>query len=90
MLSKQYHPDKTRGDKAAEKEFKDITEANEVLSDPVKRQKYDQFGADWKQYEEAGGSAEGGHFVQSPRHAEFERSGRNRGSRYHVLLHQRP
>lgn len=53
-LAKQYHPDKAKGDKAAEEKFKEINEANEVLSDPVKRKKYDQFGADWKHYEEAG------------------------------------
>ncbi len=53
-LANKYHPDKTKGDKAAEEKFKDINEANEVLSDPVKRKKYDQFGADWKHYEEAG------------------------------------
>ncbi|MGA2624884.1 MAG: J domain-containing protein [Bacteroidota bacterium] len=54
MLANKYHPDKAKGDKAAEEKFKDINEANEVLSDPVKRKKYDQFGADWKHYEEAG------------------------------------
>ncbi len=53
-LANKYHPDKAKGDKAAEEKFKDINEANEVLSDPVKRKKYDQFGADWKHYEEAG------------------------------------
>ncbi len=53
-LANKYHPDKANGDKAAEEKFKDINEANEVLSDPVKRKKYDQFGADWKHYEEAG------------------------------------
>lgn len=53
-LAKKYHPDKAKEDKAAEEKFKDINEANEVLSDPVKRKKYDQFGADWKQYEAAG------------------------------------
>jgi curved DNA-binding protein len=53
-LAKKYHPDKTKGDKAAEEKFKAINEANEVLSDPVKRKKYDQFGVDWKHYEEAG------------------------------------
>jgi curved DNA-binding protein len=53
-LANKYHPDKTKGDKAAEEKFKAINEANEVLSDPVKRKKYDQFGADWKHYEEAG------------------------------------
>jgi curved DNA-binding protein len=53
-LANRYHPDKAKGDKAAEEKFKEINEANEVLSDPVKRKKYDQFGADWKHYEEAG------------------------------------
>jgi len=53
-LANKYHPDKTKGDKAAEEKFKEINEANAVLSDPVKRKKYDQFGADWKHYEEAG------------------------------------
>jgi len=53
-LANKYHPDKTKGDKTAEEKFKEINEANEVLSDPVKRKKYDQFGADWKQYEAAG------------------------------------
>jgi curved DNA-binding protein len=54
MLANKYHPDKTKGDKTAEEKFKVINEANEVLSDPVKRKKYDQFGADWKHYEESG------------------------------------
>jgi curved DNA-binding protein len=53
-LANKYHPDKTNGDKSAEEKFKAINEANEVLSDSVKRKKYDQFGADWKQYEAAG------------------------------------
>ncbi|MFZ1977477.1 MAG: J domain-containing protein [Bacteroidota bacterium] len=53
-LAKKYHPDKAKGDKAAEEKFKDINEANGVLSDPVKRKKYDQFGADWRQYEQSG------------------------------------
>src|SRR5512143_2950173 len=58
-LANKYHPDKTKGDRAAEEKFKDINEANEVLSDPVKRKKYDQFGADWQHYEEAGGQPGG-------------------------------
>jgi curved DNA-binding protein len=53
-LANKYHPDKAKGDKSAEERFKEINEANEVLSDPVKRKKYDQFGVDWKHYEEAG------------------------------------
>lgn len=58
-LANKYHPDKAKGDKAAEDKFKDVNEANEVLSDTVKRKKYDQFGADWKHYEE-GGAQPGG------------------------------
>ncbi|RPI02775.1 MAG: J domain-containing protein [Ignavibacteriae bacterium] len=53
-LANKFHPDKNKGDKTAEDKFKDINEANGILSDPVKRKKYDQFGADWKQYEESG------------------------------------
>jgi curved DNA-binding protein len=58
-LALKYHPDKAKGDKAAEEKFKDINEANEVLSDPEKRKKYDQFGEDWKHYQE-GGAQPGG------------------------------
>jgi len=43
-LAKQYHPDMNPGDKAAEAKFKEINEAYEVLSDPQKRARYDQFG----------------------------------------------
>jgi curved DNA-binding protein len=53
-LALKYHPDRAKGDKAAEEKFKDINEANEVLSDQEKRKKYDQFGKDWKHYQEAG------------------------------------
>jgi curved DNA-binding protein len=47
-LARQYHPDVATDKKSAEAKFKEINEANEVLSDPVKRKKYDQLGADWQ------------------------------------------
>lgn len=46
-LAREYHPDVARDKKAAEEKFKEINEAYEVLSDPAKRKKYDQLGADW-------------------------------------------
>jgi DnaJ-class molecular chaperone len=43
-FARKYHPDVNPGDKASESKFKEISEAYEVLSDPKKRQQYDQFG----------------------------------------------
>src|ERR1700745_4239545 len=46
-LARKYHPDVAKDKKASEEKFKEINEAYEVLSDPEKRKKYDQLGADW-------------------------------------------
>jgi curved DNA-binding protein len=48
-LARKHHPDVAKDKKAAEEKFKQINEAYEVLSDPEKRQKYDQLGANWNQ-----------------------------------------
>tara|TARA_R110002049_G_scaffold265234_3_gene441360 strand:- start:1540 stop:2418 length:879 start_codon:yes stop_codon:yes gene_type:complete len=53
-LAVKYHPDKNQGDKVAEEKFKEANEANEVLSNPEKRKQYDELGANWKNYQQAG------------------------------------
>ncbi len=54
-LARKYHPDVAENKAEAEKKFKEINEAYEVLSDPDKRGKYDQLGADWQRFQQAGG-----------------------------------
>lgn len=58
-LALKYHPDKTKGDKSAEEKFKEINEANEVLSDPEKRKKYDELGDSYKYYQQYGNQGQG-------------------------------
>jgi curved DNA-binding protein len=57
-LARKFHPDVNPDKKGAEEKLKDINEAYQVLSDPEKRKKYDQFGSQWQQYTGAGGRPE--------------------------------
>lgn len=56
-LAMKYHPDRNPGNKEAEDKFKDINEANEVLSDTKKRARYDQLGESYQQWQQHGGNA---------------------------------
>jgi len=55
-LALKYHPDRNKDNKEAEEKFKEINEANEVLSDPQKRARYDQLGASYSDWQAQGGN----------------------------------
>jgi len=57
-LARKYHPDVNPPNSDAAVKFQDINEANEVLSDPAKRQQYDRLGSQWQQYQQGGGKPE--------------------------------
>nr|WP_231403174.1 J domain-containing protein [Hymenobacter guriensis] len=73
-LARQHHPDVNPNNPEAEQRFKEVNEANEVLSDPEKRQKYDQLGADWQRYQQAGSRGSGGGFDWS-QYAQYGQTG---------------
>src|SRR6184192_4787209 len=58
-LARQFHPDVNKKPDA-EKKFKEINEAHEVLSDPEKRKRYDTVGPEWEQFARGGGARPGG------------------------------
>ena len=70
-LAREFHPDVAKDKKKAEEKFKEINEAYEVLSDPDKRKKYDELGANWKSGAEfrppPGGGFSGGHAFRGGR-----------------------
>jgi curved DNA-binding protein len=64
-LARKYHPDLNPDDKEANKMFQQINEANEVLNDPEKRKKFDEYGENWKhadQFDQSGSSGGGNPF----------------------------
>ena len=74
-LARQHHPDVAKDKKAAEEKFKELNEANEVLSDPEKRKKYDELGANWNHPERQQSQPRGGYSRGSEDGAEYHFDG---------------
>jgi molecular chaperone DnaJ len=92
-LALKYHPDKNQGDKAAEEKFKEISAAYEILSDPGKRQKYDNFGdSAFNRYQYQDPRAEYSNFQNSNHYDDLERMMEefmHRHSNFHNFNHSR-
>lgn len=72
-LARKYHPDLNPNDKVAEKKFKEINEANEVLSHPENRKKYDEYGEHWQHAEE---------YEKAKQQEQYQKSTRNQYGGY--------
>lgn len=72
-LARKYHPDVNPNDKVAEAKFKEINEANEVLSNPENRKKYDKYGKDWKHAEQ---------FEKANQQQQYQQSSQHRSAQY--------
>jgi curved DNA-binding protein len=70
-MARKYHPDLNPNDKEAERKFKELNEANEVLSSTENRKKYDEYGENWQNAEQYEQSKDNKHYQRSGQQADF-------------------